>query len=258
MLYSGGPKATYTNCPGDLRPLDDGSVRAHRGLCLQVPSTTPLVEQAYLQLEERNTAWARQTARDLPYLSCADVLAANPSAESGIYNLDLRSVGGELTAVYCEMTQNGGGWTLVYRGEATTPAMYGPARLDSFWGLGANQLDQLNHDSPVLPLWKCTGDHSANSGGATTNRSFTPRLAPLAGCSQTLKLGRDRVRRMVRARVVGTPVTASTLMSHDATRMCDDSVSTAGCGERCKLDLCFTGECVAVQWSPKPGYDAQG
>ena len=46
--------------------------------------------------------------------SCAKVLAANPAAKSGMYNIR-PLFGGNTLKVHCDMTTAGGGWTRVFR-----------------------------------------------------------------------------------------------------------------------------------------------
>lgn len=83
--------------------------------------------------------------------NCLDILTANPNAASGVYTVD-PDLGGALPSmsVYCDMSNHGGGWTLVLRDDRdgafqveTTGPFGNVANLSSLNGASAKYSDAV-------------------------------------------------------------------------------------------------------------------
>lgn len=65
-------------------------------------------ETRYLKMLETCSLQAQK-----PFKNCYEILADNAKAASGVYKIDPSGSGTALQSVYCDMTTNGGGWTLL-------------------------------------------------------------------------------------------------------------------------------------------------
>jgi hypothetical protein len=76
--------------------------------------------------------------------SCAEIKANDPSASDGIYEIDPDGSGGNQPfEVYCDMTTDDGGWTLVFRHDAS----------DGYFS-GVDEAANVNQDNPGLSTKK--------------------------------------------------------------------------------------------------------
>ncbi|MEC9071257.1 MAG: fibrinogen-like YCDxxxxGGGW domain-containing protein, partial [Myxococcota bacterium] len=103
---------------------------------------------------------------DAPAQSCLTILQSNPNAGDGTYQIDPDGAGGEDPfSVYCDMTQDSGGWTLVFRDN-----MDGPMVSDHPAAINPSALEALSGATGKLD------DGTINALRSQTDESITYRL----------------------------------------------------------------------------------
>gem|GEM_PF-3750481 len=92
-----------------------------------------------------------------PAPSCAAILAANPGANDGAYWIDPDGAGGDAPfEVYCDMTEDGGGWTHLLSAESES----------LYWGNQSANWNGTGNDAAVSSLVSSASDYHGPAYGA--------------------------------------------------------------------------------------------
>ena len=144
---STGFEISSEDCPATLEPNQQCAVTL-----VPTPNDNPGARSATLTAFSSNAdnQSVSLSANYAPSSSCAVILAENPSAASGNYWIDPDASGGApVTQVKCDMSSDGGGWTLMVRldtNDANRRDYY-----SSFWNSSA-QVGDLDAQDDFLSL----------------------------------------------------------------------------------------------------------
>jgi hypothetical protein len=133
--------------------------------------------------------------------SCKTLLAAQPGLSSGVYTIDPDGAGGAAPfAAYCDMTNDGGGWTLAMKiNGALTTFVYGSGYWTSNFTLNGASANLVQEEAKLAPFVSVPVSNVRLTviTGNATNSLVVPLAAPatslttlFSGASTTTTLGR--------------------------------------------------------------------
>lgn len=130
LLASGALGALVVVACGDSStPTPDAATPLPDASSIDTGKDAPVVDASDGGVADANDGGVADANDGSFIATCKDVLGANPSAKNGLYTIDVDGPGTAFSpiSVYCDMTFNGGGWTLIqsYAGGETANVLAG-------------------------------------------------------------------------------------------------------------------------------------